>query len=354
MHLIIIEVNKRNGRKAYIDESGETYLDCVLCEKPVNITDFGNKSNGWYGKRTECKQCRCTKEAKQRKIERKAKAMIKEYAAINSEKMLIVWKSERGDRKAYKNRDGQLFIECLFCKEVLHDTEFHYNKEHALKVSPYCRECNSLYKKMTYNPVERRESHIKHREQANKRHREWYYENREYNIKKWAEYREENHEKVKEISNRWKRKNSEYCTAYKRKQYKLYPYKALAIQQKRRALKKSLPNTLTIHQAQQVLQDGCCLTGVNEDLHLDHIIPLATGHGGTIYENMMALKGDLNRSKQARNVFEWAEDKHEEFGFTMEHFYAVMTEVAKRNDMTLNEYKEYVFWCYENPRMILD
>lgn len=352
MEFYIINVNMHNGRKAYVNSDGETYLECVVCNEPVNEKEYGNKKNGWYGKRSECKPCRNNKETNRRETIRKAKAMIKEYATINGEKMLIVWKSERGDRKAFKNKNGQLFIECLFCKEVLHDTDFHHNKEHALKVSAYCRECNSLYKNMTYDSDKRRENHIKHRERANKRHKEWYYENKEYNIKKWAEYRKENHEKVKKVSNKWKRENKEYCSKYKREQYKLFPYKTLAVQQKRRALKKALPSTLTTQQAEYILANGCCLTGANENLHLDHVIPLSTGHGGTTFENIIALRGDLNLSKQARNIFEWAENKHEEFGFTMEHFYTAMAELAKKNGMTLNEYREYVFSCFKNPRII--
>jgi transposase-like protein len=76
------------------------------------------------------------------------------------------------------------------------------------------------------------------------------------------------------------------------------------------------------------------------------------GMVGTTYENIIPLASTLNSSKQAYNIFDWAETNHNRLGFTLERFYKVMTEVAKRNGMTLEAYIDYYNWCFANPKEI--
>ncbi|MEM5603438.1 hypothetical protein AAHB61_30020 [Bacillus cereus] len=65
---------------------------------------------------------------------------------------------------------------------------------------------------------------------------------------------------------------------------------------------------------------------------------------------MLPISDKLNSSKSDRNIFEWAVESHEYNEFTLERFYQVMTEVAERHKMTLEDYEDYVNRCFENPK----
>lgn len=116
-----------------------------------------------------------------------------------------------------------------------------------------------------------------------------------------------------------------------------------------KARKKALPNTWTEEQQQQVLEHfgGCALTG-STDIDFDHVIPLVIGHGGTTLENMIPLRADLNRSKNQFNLFEWFEENRERFSLSQDKFNSLIDYLSELNEMTPVEYKDYVYWCYEN------
>lgn len=180
--------------------------------------------------------------------------------------------------------------------------------------------------------------------QANKDSKIEYYQ---ANKERIAEYRKSNLEHIREIQSLYRQTNREVRNAKNRSYQRTITEKKKVYNQRRRARKRSLPDTLTLEQMNQ-LGTTCVLTG-QENVHLDHVIPLSIGHGGTVYENMIPLSAELNLSKNDSNVFEWAKHNHKRLGFTMNRFYKVMTDVASRNGMTLDEYRDYVYWCYENP-----
>jgi 5-methylcytosine-specific restriction endonuclease McrA len=120
---------------------------------------------------------------------------------------------------------------------------------------------------------------------------------------------------------------------------------------KRQKMIKLASNGITIRDKNKVLMlydYSCALTGAKTKIQIDHIIPLVTGQSSNSFENILPLQSKLNESKHNRNVFEWAKEKHEYFGFTLSQFNKVMTEVALRNGMSLEEYRNYVYWCFEN------
>src|SRR5699024_2915067 len=124
---------------------------------------------------------------------------------------------------------------------------------------------------------------------------------------------------------------------------------------KYRALKACLPYSLSegdVSKISKYFSGGCSITGEKEDLHLDHVIPIAVGHGGTIYENMIPLRADLNLSKSDRNIFDWFADNRERFGLEQRKFDELIEYLADINNMTKKEYEEYVRWCHDNPRTL--
>lgn len=119
------------------------------------------------------------------------------------------------------------------------------------------------------------------------------------------------------------------------------------------ALHTKLRNDLTTTQYDEVLKHfdkGCALTGIRENITLDHFIPLWTGHGGTYVGNVYPLKDSLNYSKQRANPFEWAERMCNEGDFKEGNFVAVVKHLAKENRMSVDDFRSFVDWCFENRR----
>jgi hypothetical protein len=95
--------------------------------------------------------------------------------------------------------------------------------------------------------------------------------------------------------------------------------------------------------------DGKCpLTG-SYDIHYDHFIPLGIGHGGTYIGNMIPLDARLNESKQAKNPFEWIKTRDD---VSMDVFNNVVDYLANLNGMTSEEYRAFVYWCFDNKRNV--
>jgi hypothetical protein len=123
---------------------------------------------------------------------------------------------------------------------------------------------------------------------------------------------------------------------------------------RRRARLKKLPSDFfesDIVNLLTLFNDGCALTG-DLPIHLDHVIPLSTGHGGTINGNMIPLRADLNFSKNDSNIFEWFEAIRQRFELSQERFDNLIAWLASANAMTVEEYRDFVYWCHANPRNI--
>jgi hypothetical protein len=126
---------------------------------------------------------------------------------------------------------------------------------------------------------------------------------------------------------------------------------------KRRHLRKErLINDFTDDVRTSVLEtfgNRCALTGKTVDLQMDHVIPIAVGHGGTTKANMLPIWQRINSSKCSRNIFEWYKVNGERFGVVPELFDRAIDYLARLNEMTVDQYREYVYWCHENPSDIL-
>jgi hypothetical protein len=130
------------------------------------------------------------------------------------------------------------------------------------------------------------------------------------------------------------------------------PDKVKMREQRRRALKKGLPYTITDEQYESTIEyfGGCALTGATTNLNCDHVIPLATGHGGTIHENMIPLRNDLNKSKSDANLFEWFERNKQRLNLEQRRFDLLIEWLASVNEMTTDKYRSFVNECFENKR----
>lgn len=149
----------------------------------------------------------------------------------------------------------------------------------------------------------------------------------------------------------YRRKLNNYQESYAREN----PDKVLANYHNRLARKKSLPDMLTGDVKSDIFNyfgNSCALTGDVASLHIEHTITLSVGHGGTLLGNIIPMRSDLNLSKNDRNIFEWFEDNRKRLNICQRRFDEMITYLSRINDVTEKEYREFVYWCHDNPRTI--
>lgn len=193
-------------------------------------------------------------------------------------------------------------------------------------MTSWCLNCKKAYNAIPENKKREAEYHAE------------YYANPE-NKKRKAEYDAEYYA----IPENKKRK-AEYDAERQRNN----PEKVAKKQAKRKAMKRNLPN----ESIENLSFDTCVLTGDTSNVHIEHMIPLRWGHGGTYPGNCYALEGSANKSKGSRNPFEWFADYGERYGITIEAWSDLIEDMANRNRMDTSEYVRFVNWCYSNQRTL--
>lgn len=251
-----------------------------------------------------------------------------------------------------KNHMGTIYYEddagvivakvCGKCKEIKELSNYGGDKRKLGGKSSTCKACKAAVSRIRYTEkkdhiLEKcriwREDNIERRSELN---RIW----REDNKERLGKYRENNKERQAESVRDWKQGNRSRVTAS---------------EQRRRARKAMLPNTLTSAEYEDACKyfEGCALTGENDHLNLEHAIPIAIGHGGTTEANCYPLRADLNFSKNDRNIFEWFEANRQRFNLSQARFDRLIEWIADKNEMSTEEYRKYVDWCHDNPRELI-
>lgn len=126
-------------------------------------------------------------------------------------------------------------------------------------------------------------------------------------------------------------------------------HRVVISQKKRKTRIDAMINDFTDEQKAKVLarfNGKCAFTGKDVPLHMDHVIPVATEKGGTTLANMLPIWQRINSSKSDNNVFEWYEKNGERFEVKPELFREAIEYIAELNDMTYEEYREYVYACH--------
>jgi hypothetical protein len=134
--------------------------------------------------------------------------------------------------------------------------------------------------------------------------------------------------------------------------YKKYEKSVIVRRHKHRAKKHGLPSSMTYELREKALAEqgyNCILSG-EKNVVTEHLIPLSWGTGfGDTYGNIVFMSKALNSSKHNKNVFEWIKTQPQEY---QDRFYNVLVPMmAERNDMTTEQYEEFVNNCYENRRV---
>lgn len=211
------------------------------------------------------------------------------------------------------NSEGKLIERnCTECGEI--KSAEHFNRKSSIKNGhrSICRECQSTKRANHYANNSGKEA---------EGFRRWYENNRVKDNERCSEWSHNNLDR---------RKLSE---------------------QKRRSRKSELPDNLTPEAYSSVLRTfggACALSGepVGANVHIEHFIALATGHGGTTDRNCYPLRADMNLSKSASNPFIWYERNADRFEIDSVKWDALVEHLANQNRMTVPEYREYVYECY--------
>lgn len=120
---------------------------------------------------------------------------------------------------------------------------------------------------------------------------------------------------------------------------------------RRMARKRELPHNFTESDMAKTLErfgGKCALTGMDCELHWDHVIPLTTGHGGTTPWNMLPISATLNVSKGNRHILEWFEDNKRYYNLSETLLYEALDYLSDLKSVTPKELIEHMDWCFEN------
>ena len=270
---------------------------CTKCGewKPLE-TGFCKRPNGLGGRNSICKSCNSKSTGKF--VELESKVIDGEEIVGKKCKGCGKWKPLDRYYKHTKGLGGR-DSHCIECRKTI----YQENKEEIMERQ------KGYYRKN----IEKRKAYWM----------EYYQKNRERYLKKGKKYYQENRERFK----------------FKK--------------QKRRARKESLPNNWTEKQRAETwsyFNNSCALTGAISGITEEHAIPLSIGHGGTYHGNMYPMSKTLNKSKYNNNIFEWFEANKERFNLSEERFNRLIEYLATLNGLTSEEYRQFVYWCHENPR----
>jgi hypothetical protein len=297
---------KRNGRGTvyYVDENDAIISKvCTKCDEPKTLDNFSVRKAGLGGRDSTCKACGVKRsiahyEANKDEVLNKARSQREENHRLK-ERSIPKWRGLVGKM----NQKGVIYYEsslgdinakmCTTCGEIKGIDGFALLKIGLGGRVSNCKECR-----------------VKD-----------YDLNREHEIARVLKHQRDN------------------------------PDKNILRQHRRRARKLYLKNDFTNEQMSKTYNyfGGCALTGSSE-IDWDHVIPLATGFGGTTYGNMLPLRCDLNKSKSDANIFEWFERNKERFNLSQSKFDRLIEWLAEVNGMTTDEYSNFVNGCFENKR----
>lgn len=245
-------------------------------------------------------------------------------------------------KKEVEIREGVPGKTCNKCSEWKSLEEYWSDKDGVGGKYSVCKVCKSASQKQE-----------KYKEGKSERFKKHYRENKEYHKERNRKYREVNHQEKLDSDKRYREQHKVERAEYFSRWCKDNRLRRQATELRRRAHQRLLESNFPYSEQEEVLItfDGCALTG-SKDIHWDHVIPLSTGHGGTTFKNMIPLRSDLNLSKGTRNIFEWFEVNRQRFELSQDKFDYLIAWLGKANNMTVEEYSNYVNWCHANKRSI--
>jgi hypothetical protein len=309
------------------------------------LDDYSKKKSGLGGRRSSCKDCTHKKD--------------RVYYEENREGCLERSQKHNNLRKQQRVQE-YLVWQREFSKEGLiaqrnHMGTIYFENEAGVIVDKVCRTCGETKRVEDFrlNDLCFGGHHYECVVCEAERARNWRTDNPEKESERKRRHYSFNSDLYKERSLIWQRNNPEKVAEWSRKWQQNNPERVLLNSHRYLARKRGLPDTLTTEQYEDALAyfgNGCALTGTTVNLEKEHAIPLSIGHGGTTFENCYPMANGLNQSKGNKNIFEWFEANRQRFELSQERFNRLIDYLASANVMTVEEYRDHVYWCHANPR----
>lgn len=215
---------------------------------------------------------------------------------------------------------------CTKCGQEKPATEEYFNKgERGLYgLRSDCRECRNIYKKKQHikmdaiERVQRKQYYADNRERELASVKQWRIDNPEKVKARNDKWRADNPEQHKENHKKWALANMEHLRQYRKENFEHHKKvsqiwsaknkdRTNTKEQKRRSLKRQLPSTLTTEQwgnMKQHFNNSCAYCGEEKPLEQEHFFPLIKG-GEYAVSNIIPSCGSCNRSKGPKDFFIW-------------------------------------------------
>lgn len=247
---------------------------CSRCKRELTTDKFSKHKRTHDGLNCYCKECKSK--------------ISKIFRESNKEKI------NEGKRKYYGNNT-----------QKVKDSNKRYIETHTDKVKEGQRKYRENNKKEILEGQRKyREENVEKIKEGNREYRENNKEKRTIALKKW---REENLDKVKENLKQYYEKNKEIILKYQSKYARENLEKYRIRSQKRKALKRTLPCTLTIIQWKAIklhFNNTCAYCGRELPLAQEHFIALSKG-GEYSHNNIIPACQSCNSSKHNADFFTW-------------------------------------------------
>lgn len=325
---------------------------------PADLKHFRRHSQTKDGLRNPCKECMgyefSIKKTKGKLTERKGYKLCKGC-------LVEMPSNETNFQPNNKTGDGLTGK----CRKCIKDDEKHhksrdkdyikaYNQQYYSENKSFVNELNRRY--YNKNKDKFAEYSKKYREENLENiklyKKEYYRENKEYIDEKnknyrinnpeklkvyYARYRNENKNKVREWNKRYRMRNPKKVIQsrekYRMNNLEKVREKARLFQQKRNALKRKLPSSLTAEQWEGIkekFEHKCAYCGEAVDgLTQDHFIPLIKG-GEYTHNNIVPACLSCNSSKRDYDFFEW---------YPRQDYYSKRRENKVLSYLNYNKYK---------------
>ena len=331
-----------------IDGVEKPHLKCTQCLEMKLIEEFHVLSKAKTGRQSKCKQCKqVMAEARRRSLGQKKRDPAK------IEKLCI----DGVEVEAKK---------CSSCKVVKALDDFQKREGAVGGRFAKCRSCNNKTdRRKTFSPIKKflvdgleiekkfctkcetwlvlegfrkaASSKTGYRSQC---------KSCEY------QYRLETKEDAKIKARQRYHQNKEKYQAYSKEFRKNKPDIYRLATQRRLARKRGLPNDIRNGDLKAIKKhfgNKCALTD-STNVSMEHFIPISWGHGGNIKANLYLLDQQLNSSKSNENPFEWITRPETLEKIDLQRWEKLLRYLAEKNEMSVEEFRDYVYWCEENKR----
>lgn len=127
---------------------------------------------------------------------------------------------------------------------------------------------------------------------------------------------------------------------------------------KRLELEKLLQSEISLNRRYLVIEkygNRCLITGEENDVEIDHFIPLSWGRVGSVWGNLYPISKKINNEMRTKNPFVWIwGDSYECPYIDWIKWKKFIELIAKENMLTVDELVDFTFWCENNKRTATD